>query len=376
MTNTIPVVWLFCTVIDNFGDIGVTWRLAQQLRTRRHARVFLWTDDLNALTQITHHTPHSEITVLPWQEGQDIALPGEIPDLVIEMFACRLPENVLHTIAQHHCTWLNWEYLSAEDWAVKTHAMRSLQANGSAKFFWQMGFLPPTGGLLREADYETRRMAFRQPEKSNPLEKTVFLFGYPSPVWANWWHAWQMCRQPLQLNVAGTPIIDSWRAAGVLPENRLCQAGETWQVGCLNITRVPFVAQQDFDQLLWAADAAVVRGEDSFVRAQFAAKPFFWHIYPQNEMAHLDKLAAFWRLPPTQCPATSDFQAAFHALSAELNGACRLSVSECATHWQTLFAQWTTWQAQAQCWQTYLMAQDDAVTRLTHWLNHDALHRA
>jgi uncharacterized repeat protein (TIGR03837 family) len=35
-----------------------------------------------------------------------------------------------------------------------------------------------------------------------------------------------------------------------------------------------------------------VRGEDSFVRAQWAQKPFVWHIYPQGDDAHLPKLDA------------------------------------------------------------------------------------
>jgi len=38
-----------------------------------------------------------------------------------------------------------------------------------------------------------------------------------------------------------------------------------------------------------------VRGEDSFVRAQWAARPFVWHIYPQDEGAPYVKLAAFLR---------------------------------------------------------------------------------
>ena len=40
--------------------------------------------------------------------------------------------------------------------------------------------------------------------------------------------------------------------------------------------RVPFVAQDDYDRLLWACDLNFVRGEDSFVRAQWAARPLIW----------------------------------------------------------------------------------------------------
>ena len=56
---------------------------------------------------------------------------------------------------------------------------------------------------------------------------------------------------------------------------------------------IPFLAQDDYDRLLWLCDVNFVRGEDSFVRAQWARQPFAWHIYPQAEGAHLRKLEAF-----------------------------------------------------------------------------------
>ena len=39
---------LFCRVIDNYGDIGVCWRLAADLGARGEA-VRLWVDDPSAL---------------------------------------------------------------------------------------------------------------------------------------------------------------------------------------------------------------------------------------------------------------------------------------------------------------------------------------
>jgi uncharacterized repeat protein (TIGR03837 family) len=56
---------------------------------------------------------------------------------------------------------------------------------------------------------------------------------------------------------------------------------------------LPFLPQDRYDELLWACDVNFVRGEDSFVRAQWAARPFAWHIYPQKEGAHWVKLSAF-----------------------------------------------------------------------------------
>ncbi|HEX5126342.1 MAG TPA: elongation factor P maturation arginine rhamnosyltransferase EarP, partial [Rhodocyclaceae bacterium] len=56
---------------------------------------------------------------------------------------------------------------------------------------------------------------------------------------------------------------------------------------------LPFLSQSDYDRLLWISDLNFVRGEDSFVRAQWARRPFIWHIYPQEENAHWPKLEAF-----------------------------------------------------------------------------------
>src|SRR5690606_26887988 len=69
--------------------------------------------------------------------------------------------------------------------------------------------------------------------------------------------------------------------------------GACVQDGALTLNVIPFSTQDDYDRLLWACDLNFVRGEDSFVRAQWAARSFVWHIYRQPEDAHLMKLEAF-----------------------------------------------------------------------------------
>jgi len=61
----------------------------------------------------------------------------------------------------------------------------------------------------------------------------------------------------------------------------------------LTVHVLPFVRQEDYDRLLWCCDFNAVRGEDSFVRAQWAGRPFLWHIYEQDDDAHWVKLDAF-----------------------------------------------------------------------------------
>ncbi|HLO77902.1 MAG TPA: elongation factor P maturation arginine rhamnosyltransferase EarP, partial [Magnetospirillum sp.] len=78
----------------------------------------------------------------------------------------------------------------------------------------------------------------------------------------------------------GSRQLSTLHEAGALPGN-------------LRIQHLPFLPQDEFDQLLRACDLNLVRGEDSFVRAQWAGRPFVWHIYPQEDGAHEAKLQAF-----------------------------------------------------------------------------------
>ena len=42
---------IFCAIIDNYGDIGVCWRLARQLVHEYQLAVDLWVDDWSALSE-------------------------------------------------------------------------------------------------------------------------------------------------------------------------------------------------------------------------------------------------------------------------------------------------------------------------------------
>jgi uncharacterized repeat protein (TIGR03837 family) len=106
--------------------------------------------------------------------------------------------------------------------------------------------------------------------------------------------------------------LDVW-THGALPHPR----GAPYARGRLTLAAVPFVAQDTYDRLLWACDVNFVRGEDSFVRAQWAARPFVWHIYPQAEGAPRAKLGAFLDryvagLDPAAAPAVRRFWQAWN----------------------------------------------------------------
>ncbi|VEE08401.1 elongation factor P maturation arginine rhamnosyltransferase EarP [Neisseria animalis] len=367
-----PACWLFCNVIDNYGDIGVSWRLAQALCRELGWQVHLWVDEMAALQTICPDLPpapcrYRQIEIHRWQpeSAEDIdVLPA--PKIVIETFACDLPPNVLSVIREKQPLWLNWEYLSAEESNERLHLMPSLLGDGSRKYFWFMGFSEKSGGLIRERNYADTVLGSRDfrvqlglPEKSG---REWLLFGYHSPIWAKWLETWRQYGKPMALLLAGHQIADSLKAEGILPEHALQNDGDVYQTECLRLIKIPFVPQQDFDQLLHFTDGMIIRGEDSFVRAQFAGKPFLWHIYPQNENIHLEKLHAFWQRTASVYPP--ELFLAHQALSDELNGGMPLSAEGRLQNWQILHEHHQAWQHGAEAWRRFLFGQHSALEKL------------
>jgi len=122
---------IFCTVVDNYGDIGVCWRLARQLSDEQDMTVRLWLDDLPACTSCARRSIRPKLcsSITEWKSDHwGVLLLTFVPaQLVIEAFACELPERyVLAMAAQtHKPVWLNLEYLSAEDWVAGCHGLPS-----------------------------------------------------------------------------------------------------------------------------------------------------------------------------------------------------------------------------------------------------------
>lgn len=373
--------WVFVRVIDNYGDAGVGWRLSCLLAEYLHMHVRLWIDDTDALNKLVPAPEkQARITIEAWQGDammqQQLSAAAD-PVLVIETFGCELPPQVLERIRQCRPLWLNWEYLTAEDWAVGLHAMSSLQPNGLEKYFWFMGIDEGSGGLLREPDYLAEREKFRQQpqlqqafrqEYGLPLQHTGQLwlvFAYTSGQWAQWMAMWQQADTPVTLWLAGGQVIESLRAAKLIAPEELQQEGDICELGNVTLVRIPFVPQAAFDRLLWLADAAIVRGEDSFVRALWAGLPFFWHIYRQDDDVHLQKLHSFWFKAMQGWPA--ELRQAFTVLSDDLNGAGAVSSLKREQAWQYLYAHWKNWVKSAVAWSEMLHGQDNALEKLARF---------
>jgi uncharacterized repeat protein (TIGR03837 family) len=193
--------------------------------------------------------------------------------------------------------WLNLEYLCVEDWGPGFHLQPSPHPRlPLLKHFFVPGILPGTGGLLREADLAARRERFdpkaaRRAYSPSADGLWVFLFCYDNPALPLLLDAWKDGAQPVHCLVAAGKAhaqVVAWLGEDLPP-------GHEARRGALHMHALPFVPQCDFDDLLRTCDLNLVRGEDSFCRALWAAHPFVWHIYPQQDAAHHAKLAAFHR---------------------------------------------------------------------------------
>jgi uncharacterized repeat protein (TIGR03837 family) len=304
---------IFCAVIDNFGDIGVCWRLARQLASEHNWQVRVFVDDLHAFQKLCPslileraRQTVGEIIVEHWHEPAHAGDTLEIADVVIEAFGCELPPIYVAAMAARERTpaWFNLEYLSAEDWVADFHLRPSPHPRYPlTKTFFFPGLGPGTGGVLKERHLDGARAAFEASATARAawwqqstgrappatVVTVVSLFAYENPAVDSLLEQWRDSATPVVLLVPEGRISGAIARFFDLPA---FAAGSHAMRGNLSAYALAFTDQSGYDALLWASDINFVRGEDSFVRAQWAAKPFVWHIYPQADDAHLPKLDA------------------------------------------------------------------------------------
>ena len=379
---------LFCRVIDNHGDLGVCWRLARGLADG-DTPVRLWVDDPSALAWMAP-AGHPGVEVLHWTEDafeRWAPVPGPV---VIEAFGCDPPAGFIARMAAMDPApvWLNLEYLSAEAYVARSHGLPSPQwsgpGRGLTKWFFYPGFTEATGGLLHgdgaslaaptawTGDRTTwaaalglslppqalARPALAGQALAGPpqavqaahaaqtpagQERLALVFAYPHLDWPGLLPA-LAAGGPVRLLVpegGARQALAAHQAAHGLP------AGLAWQA-------LPWLPQPAFDRLLADCDLAIVRGEDSFARAQLAGDaPFLWQIYAQDDGAHAAKLEAWLALYLADAPAP---------LAAAVAGWHR-ALNRLAP-WPGTAPDPAAWRAHQRQWRARLLAQTDLITRL------------
>ncbi len=363
---------LYCAIVDNFGDIGVCWRLARQLAHERSQTVTLWVDVWEPARAIILGLPEAParaviegIVVRPWSEaaaGEDLT-----GDVLIEGFGCALPAATLVQLAARarKPVWINLEYFSAEAWVPGFHLGSGYDpATRATRWFFFPGTGPNTGGILREGHLIAARERWQASGQANallarlaaPVSRgglNVLCFAYAGAPYSAWLDALARDR---------FAPVSVWLCGRV--SQAAVTAAERAKWPDLQIADLPFVSQPDFDRLLWTADLAIVRGEDSLARALWSGRPFLWHIYPQAEAAHHPKLDA-WLGEYTDGfpPALRDACVAAHRA---WNGVAPADTLRPA--WASLMRQWPEWQAHSQSRSAFFAKNVDLVSRLIRFV--------
>ncbi|HET7839428.1 MAG TPA: elongation factor P maturation arginine rhamnosyltransferase EarP [Rectinemataceae bacterium] len=327
---------ILCKVVDNFGDIGVVYRLARALsELDGHYGLRLIVDDLGAFRALDPSVDPSKPvqalhgwTVVRWDEAWE-GFRAERPRIVLECFACGRPdwyEDILFDPTdRERRTILSVEHLTAEAWAPDFHRLASATRSGLVrKWMFMPGFQAGTGGLVAEAGLAARLEAWRRgpdrPELRRALARASGL-NLPRGAEGHSWltvfsyerdygrivaelSAFARDRPLLVLVAAGRSapcFAEAWR-----------RAGEPFPVLML-----PFLRQEAWDELLMASDFAIVRGEDSLARAALYGLPFLWHAYLQEGAHQVVKVRALMdRMRPHFASAVF---AAYEAMSIAFN---------------------------------------------------------
>ncbi|MDQ3028000.1 MAG: elongation factor P maturation arginine rhamnosyltransferase EarP, partial [Pseudomonadota bacterium] len=294
------------------------------------------------------------------------------------------PEAYVHAMARRErkARWINLEYLSAEEWVEASHALPSPNPRlPLVKHYFFPGFTARTGGLLRERSLLNRRDEFQgdagaqaafweslvgKAPPQHALKVSLFAYAgapleslarscqrYPGPVWL----------------VASEGVAASTLRGLVSPRHDTIrrnnhQGGNRRE---LEVFAVPFLPQDRYDQLLWACDVNFVRGEDSFVRAQWAARPLVWNVYPTDDGAHWVKMAAFLARytdaldRPQAAAVTSLWEAWNRRGDEESSGGASLSLADA---WADFIARRASLEVRAKEWSAALAARRELAAEL------------
>ena len=380
---------IFCRVVDNLGDAAICWRLARQLANEYSLTVRLWIDGPQALIRLVPGARtgqvHDRVSIERWRDD-DPRLSGPEPeqlaDVVIAGFACELPAAYRRAMTSRRPVWINLDYLSAQPWVDTHHGLPSPKADGLIEHFFFPGFTPASGGLLREADLIERQDRFdRDPTakidflrslgvEAEPGDRLISVFCYPdSPVAAL---IDRITAQPLPPQVPQGPqgTYGRWRLLipeGIAPEltDGPPDSHQDGRPDGRPFSRLPFLAQTDYDRLLWCCDLNCVRGEDSFVRALWSGRPLIWQAYRQADNAHQPKLEAFldrW-LDAATVPQTAAhvWRSAHAAWNAAPDPSSRTLM---ASALQPMLDQLPTLAAGAHRWRSAQLEQTDLASRL------------
>ncbi len=303
-------ITVLCKVVDNFGDIGVAWRLCRRLaKIQSKYKINLIVDDLEVFSKIESSVIASVakqsiiidgIEIFPWNDEELChevfsQNDGEKLSLILELFQCGRPDWMERILFEEKLKRtvqiIMIDYLTAEKYAEDFHCLQSLTRSAKVqKVNFMPGFTERTGGLVIDEQWQ------ELPEwnKAGP----VLIFTYEGD--------WTELVEGL-LSTAVVPVVECPKllvAQGRGKQSFMTAARKVVECSSsdslLNLSKhessfieeLPYLNQTEWDQMMKSCSALVIRGEESMSRACLSGIPFIWHAYPQSDEYQLVKVEA------------------------------------------------------------------------------------
>ncbi len=299
---------IFCEIIDNFGDIGVVYRISKELKkifqNVRIRMVLNRLEEFKAINKKVKDIDFQEIDGLICVTEKYVKENAETfgtADVFIEAFGCNVPEEYIKRAKENSKLWINLEYLSGEKWIEDFHLCESLiDSKTLKKIFYMPGFSEKSGGVIIDSGFLERKeygknnrekvlnKYFPNVDIKDKLIGTVFSY---EKNFDNLLEVLKDYERETLLILMGEKTQKSF--SEILQKKLIENFGKIVKYGKITMMYADFLSQEEYEEVISAADFNFTRGEDSFVRGILLEKPFMWHIYLQEEKAHMDKIKAF-----------------------------------------------------------------------------------
>ena len=276
---------IFCQVIDNYGDVGVAYRLAREFKrvypNKKLRFVINQTEELNLIRK------SEDIEIILYK---DISKIENSADLIIESFGCEIPKEYMDKALKKSKLIINLEYFSAEKWVDDFHLQESFLGGNLKKYFFIPGLSEKSGGILLDNEFLERKKKV-EANKEYYLEKFEIKEKYDliGSVFSYEKNFDSLIEELKKLDKKIILLILSEKTQ----KNFIKYFDNGNNYDKIKFVKLPFFTYDKYEELLALCDFNLVRGEDSFVRVLLLGKPFLWHIYPQDENTHIKKLESF-----------------------------------------------------------------------------------
>ena len=293
-------ITILCKVVDNFGDIGVVYRLAKQLnKINPENQINLVVDNLESFNKICSGVkcglPFQNIeglNVYDWNAADFCHREfsrddGALMPVILECFQCGRPdwmETILFEEKLNRTVQIIMiDYLTAEKYAEDFHCLQSLTRSAKVqKVNFMPGFTEKTGGLV--IDEAWREVPVRK------ADGPVLVFTYEKD-WTGLVKGLMSLRGLSGVEGAKSLCEPKLLVAQGRGKESFMQAVEACGAGEL-VEELPYMNQTEWDEMMKDCSALVIRGEESMSRACLSGLPFIWHAYPQSDEYQLVKVKA------------------------------------------------------------------------------------